>query len=178
MRTFIQTIPVFLLISVSVSAQSVGMYSGVSSQGQPIQFRVTTQGDNLCVDQVGFAVSLTCPSGVRPGWSSAFFPCSLIQDDGSFIVNNPATDGAILGYAVNGQFLSDIMVEGNIDFRAAHLHVDGGKIVEAQLCNSDGVTFHASFTGGASEPLRFEGKDIVRSTATGSSSTFYRLDTK
>jgi len=178
MRTFIQTIPVFLLISVSVFAQSVGTYNGTSSQGQAIQFRVTTQGDQLCVDQVGFAVSLTCPSGVRPGWSSAFFPCSLIQDDGSFTVNNPATDGAILGYAVHGQFLSDIMVEGDIDFRAAHLHVDGGKIVEAQLCNSDGVTFHASFTGGASEPLRFEGKDIVRSTATGSSSTLYRLDTK
>ncbi|SRR6266849_292660 len=178
MRTFIQIIPVFLLISASVSAQSLGMYNGVSSQGYAIQFRVTTQGDQLCVDQVGFAVSLTCPSGARPGWSSSFFPCSLIQDDGSFTVSNPAIDGALLGYAVTGQFLSDIAVEGNIDFRAASLHVDGGKIIEAQLCDSNGVTFHASFTGGASEPLRFEGNDIVRSTTTSSTSTLYRLDTK
>jgi hypothetical protein len=178
MRTFIQTIPVFLLISVSVSAQSVGMYNGVSSQGQAIQFRVTTQGDLLCVDQVGFAVSLTCPSGVRPGWSSAYFPCSSIQDDGSFTISNPAVDGAILGYAVNGQFTSDTTVEGDIDFRASHLRVEGGKILEAQLCDSAGVTFTASFSGGAGEPLRFEGNEIVRTTAAGNTSTLYRLDTK
>jgi len=178
MRKFIQIIPAFLLIAGSVSAQSVGMYRGLSSQGQPIQFRVIMQSGQLCVDQVGFAVSLTCPSGVRPGWSSAFFPCTPIEDDGSFIVNNPPIDGALLGYAVNGQFTSDTTVEGDIDFHASHLHVEGGKIVEAQLCDSSGVTFNATFTGGASEPLRFEGNDIVRTTATGSTSTLYRLDTK
>lgn len=178
MRTIIQTIPVFLLIGGSVSAQSIGTYRGASSQGFAVQFNVTRQGDLLCVDTVGFAVTLTCPSGAQPGWSSSFFPCSVIQDDGSFIVSNPAIDGALLGYAVNGQFLSDTMVEGNIDFNASALHVDGGKIIEAQLCDSNGVTFHASFSGGASEPLRFEGGDIARTTANGSISTLNRVGTK
>jgi hypothetical protein len=178
MSKFIQIIPVLLVFGGSVSAQTVGVYRGQSSQGQALQFRVVMQGDQLCVDQVGFALSLTCPSGVRPGWSSAYFPCSSIQDDGSFTISNPAVDGAILGYAVNGQFTSDTTVEGDIDFRASHLRVEGGKILEAQLCDSAGVTFTASFSGGAGEPLRFEGNEIVRTTAAGNTSTLYRLDTK
>ncbi len=181
MKKFIPVIPMMLVIASSVYAQSVGVYRGRTSQNAVIEFTVVQRGQELCVDPIGFGVTLTCPSGGRTGWGASFGGlCNAIQEDGSFTVTLAPLDGAIVTYVVSGQFTSDTTAEGTISFQASHLRFPG-KIdpVEAQLCDAGDVTWMANHTAGPSEALKFEGNQTIRSTDKGgNTATFYKLDPK
>lgn len=168
-----------LFVSFSAYAQTVGQYRGRTSQSQDIQFGARMQGQQLCVDPIGFAAFLACPSGTRTSWGSSFFGCNPIGADGSFTVTLAAVDGAIPTYVVSGQFTSDTAAEGTISFQAAHLRVTG-KEVDAQLCDSGTVTWTANFSGGATEQRSDSGSEMNSYTdkATGKTSVFFRLDPK
>ncbi len=168
-----------LVIAGAAYGQQMGQYRGRTSQNFDIQFVVNTQGDRLCVDQVGFAVTLACPSGARTSWGAGFGGCNPIQEDGSFAVTLPPLDGAIVTYVVPGNFTSDTTAEGGISFQASHLRVMGTD-VDAQLCDSGDVTWTASHTSSPSEDFKFEGNEVLRfkDKPTGNNIILYRLDSK
>ena len=168
-----------LVIAGAAYGQQTGQYRGRTSQNFDIQFVVNTQGDQLCVDQVGFSVRLACPSGATTSWGAGFGGCNPIHEDGSFAVTLPPFDGAIATYVVPGQFTSDTTAEGGISFQASALRVmETG--VDAQLCDSGDVTWTADHTSSPGEDFKFEGNEVLRfkDKATGNSITLYRLDSK
>jgi len=153
----------------SAYAQQLGIYRGQTSQQLSIQFTVANEGQ-LCIDPISFAALLDCPSGTRTSWGAFYGLCSPIQK-GSFTVTLPPVDGAIPTYVVNGTFDSDTSAQGDISFQASHLYVVPGKDLGAQLCDSGKVTWTAQLGAGASEPVSFEGNQVI----SGNSGTQVRL---
>jgi hypothetical protein len=80
-------------------------------------------------------------------------------------------DGAIPTYVVSGTFDSETSAQGEISFQASHLYVVPGKDLGAQLCDSGKVTWTAQRSAGASEPVSFEGNQVI----SGNSGTQVRL---
>ena len=154
----------------SAYAQQPGIYRGQTSQQMSIQFTVTDTGQ-LCVDPMQFSVALTCPSGTRTGWGAFFGGLCNPIEEGSFTVTLAPVDGAIPTYVVSGSFDSDTTPQGDISFQASHLYVVPGKDLGAQLCDSGKVTWTAQLGAGASEPVSFEGNQVI----SGNSGTQVRL---
>lgn len=180
MKKFIPAILMMLVIACSAYGQSEGVYRGRTSQGFDIQFTVVRVGEQLCVNPMGFAVILTCPSGGRTSWGASYGLCSPIQGDGSFTVTLAPLDGAIVTYVVPGQFTSDTTAEGRLSFQASHLRFPGEvENLEAQLCDACDVTWTANHLASPSEALKLEGNEIIRSIdAAGNTAILYWLDPK
>ncbi len=179
MKKYLLVSATLLVIACAAYGQQTGQYRGRTSQNFDVQFIVNTQGDQLCVDQVQFAVTLACPSGAAPGWGAFNGGCHPIQEDGSFAVPLPPVDGGIPTYLFSGAFDSDTTAGGGISFQASHLRVMGTD-VDAQLCDSGDVTWTAAHTLTPAEDLKFDGYEIFQFTHknTGSNITLFRLSSK
>ncbi len=179
MKKFVLVISMALVLASSGYAQTDGQYMGRTSQNFSIQFVVT--GGGVCVDQLGYSVTLGCPSGSMTGWGASFGGCQTIQPDGTFQWVLPPVEGAIPTYVVAGAFVAPDAAEGTINFRASHLHVDGD-VVSAQLCDSsipDQVIWRATRSAGPAESLKFDGNQIATSAdQTGNTSSSVKLDSK
>lgn len=181
MKKFFLVISMMLVIACSAYAQMQGQYRGRTSQNFDIQFVVNTQGKQLCVDSLGYAVTLGCPSGAMTGWGAGFGGCQRIQDDGSFMWVVPPVEAGIVTYVVAGSFVAPDAAEGTINFRASHLRVTD--VVDAQLCDSsipDQVIWRATLSAGPAEPLKFDGNQVATSVDqnTGNTSSSVKLDAK
>ncbi len=178
MKKFVLVILTAVVLASSVYAQTDGQYMGRTSQNFPFQFLVTGQG--TCVDQLGYAVIVGCPSGGMTSWGVGYGGCQTIQPDGSFMWVVPAVDTGLVTYVVRGSFVAPDAAEGTINFRSSHLRVDGD--VSAQLCDSsipEQVIWRATLSA-PGEPLKFDGNQVVTSVNqnTGSPSSSVKLDSK
>lgn len=179
MKKFVLAISTVLVFGYSVYAQTDGQYMGRTSQNFPIQFVVS--GGGACVEQVGYAVIIGCPSGATTSWGVGYGPCITIQPDGSFQGGLAAAEAAIVTYVVAGAFVAPDAAEGTINFRASHLHVDGDD-VSAQLCDSsipDQVVWRAQLSMAPAESPKFDGNQVTTSAdQAGNASSSVKLDSK
>jgi len=180
MKKFVSAISTALVFAGSVYAQTDGQYMGRTSQNQPIQFIVS--GGGTCVDQLGYAIFLGCPSGGRTSWGVGYGGCQTIQPDGSFRWMVPPIDSTgIVTYVVAGSFVAPDAAEGTINFQSAQLQVDPF-CVGAQLCDSsipEQVTWRAQRSMAPPELLNSETNQVITSTdQTGNASSSVKVETK